>query len=289
MIPVASEDSRYLVSIFEESSGETIFSRGKDWDRATENLLFGNGDGHLSKDSGYGSSIVPCSLSRQKNKGHCASLAEHRSIGGASDSKLLDSSDYNHYKQDNLRQCKQNETNRPSPGKNGKARVPIGEHVSSTANYPVRALMAEKTADLKRRKIGEKIGFKPDIQFVALVKEGAINDMEEGHPGPILQGPLCLGSRLEPKKPGAKCSKPRDSKSNTMKKRPIKKYPATLDKRGTTNEAEEIWEVGKCLGVQSAEDKETIGWQVGGSMRGNGGPKGWRKAESGGRIETLRN
>ncbi|GAB4852827.1 hypothetical protein Ancab_017023, partial [Ancistrocladus abbreviatus] len=97
-ILVASEDSRYLVNIFEKSSGETIFSRGKDRDRALEKLLSGNGDGHLSIDSSCGSSIVPCSLSRQTNKGLLTSPAEHRSIIGVSDSKSADSSDDNHCK-----------------------------------------------------------------------------------------------------------------------------------------------------------------------------------------------
>ncbi|GAB4829531.1 hypothetical protein Ancab_019204, partial [Ancistrocladus abbreviatus] len=51
------EDSRYLARIFKESSGETFFSRGKDRVRAPEKLFSGFGNGHLSIDSGGGTTI----------------------------------------------------------------------------------------------------------------------------------------------------------------------------------------------------------------------------------------
>ncbi|GAB4829568.1 hypothetical protein Ancab_019236, partial [Ancistrocladus abbreviatus] len=84
----------------------------------------------------------------------------------------------------------------PSTGKNGTAGVLVGEHVFFMAISSARALMAEGTIDLKRRKKGEAIGSKSDTQSVASRIKGGTNDSRDGHLGPILWGAhFGLGSR----------------------------------------------------------------------------------------------
>ncbi|GAB4829202.1 hypothetical protein Ancab_018867 [Ancistrocladus abbreviatus] len=88
---VVSEDSTYEVCVFEESSGESIFSRGNDRDCISEKLRSGSSDDHLNDVLGGGDSFVPCSLSRKLNKG-TADLNRNKksnSIGSKADTPSI--------------------------------------------------------------------------------------------------------------------------------------------------------------------------------------------------------
>ncbi|GAB4850217.1 hypothetical protein Ancab_029511 [Ancistrocladus abbreviatus] len=108
---------------------------------------------------------------KKSNKGSLSLPAKHRSPGGASNSKSMDSDHDSHCRQDPLGQgdCKHmsKEYARPRFGNKETVAVQEGNHVSSSAYSSTRALMAEGTAKLKRSKKNNSIGSKVDTPFIA--------------------------------------------------------------------------------------------------------------------------
>ncbi|GAB4857541.1 hypothetical protein Ancab_015449 [Ancistrocladus abbreviatus] len=62
MVPVMVDGHRFLVQVVEESSGETIFSRGIDHERAPMMYNVGNAIHSTVNNGGGGTSVVPVSL-----------------------------------------------------------------------------------------------------------------------------------------------------------------------------------------------------------------------------------
>ncbi|GAB4841730.1 hypothetical protein Ancab_022452 [Ancistrocladus abbreviatus] len=264
-ITVVSEDSTYQVRVLVESSRESIFSRGNDEDCISEKLYSRSSDDHPNDISSGGDSFIPCLLSRKLNKCSLSSPAEHRSPRGASDSKSVDSNHDNHCRQDPLGQgdCKHvsKEYARPRSGNKENAAIQEGNHVSSSACSSTRALMAEGTVDLKRSKKSDSIGSKADTPFVASRPKGGADFLIADNLGPLSQGPIlaldqnlirpskpkkktckplksaasvCLPSDTRPISPGANCTKPKESISNSKKKGSIKNSSKPFSKRGIT-------------------------------------------------------
>ncbi|GAB4824746.1 hypothetical protein Ancab_007610 [Ancistrocladus abbreviatus] len=134
----------------------------------------GSSNDHQNDALDEGDFFVPCLL----NKGSLPPSAELRSLGVASDSKSVNSNHDSLCRQDPLGQgdCKHvsNEYAKPRSIDKVMATSQEGIHVSPTACSFARALMAEGTANHKRRKKSDPIGSKSDTSSVAHTPEGSV-------------------------------------------------------------------------------------------------------------------
>ncbi|GAB4858782.1 hypothetical protein Ancab_010259 [Ancistrocladus abbreviatus] len=132
MITVGFDNSTYQIRIFEESSRESIFSKGNDRD-------------YIPKNSPPSLPAVPHSLG-----------GVFRSPRGASNSKSMNSNHDNSCRHDPLGQGASqhvpNENAKPNPIDNTTATGLEGSHVSPTACSSARIFMAEGTGNLQRSK-----------------------------------------------------------------------------------------------------------------------------------------
>ncbi|GAB4845170.1 hypothetical protein Ancab_038576 [Ancistrocladus abbreviatus] len=273
----------FLIKIFEESLEETIFSRGKDRDRASEMLPPKIGDGHLNKFSGRGSSVVPCSLLGHTNKERFASPVEHVRIGKASDSKSSDCNVGSLCNLEHLVRYHKKTTDRLNFGQNETARTHIREHMFSLVKSPAVALMEEKIGDAKRSKKGGKISRTPDFQPVTLANGIELDAMDESQPGPIYhEAPIDLDHDrsqdilpkgkackpmikiyaikrrpcgLGPKPFGANRTKPKAIKGKALMKGPNTKHPPALNTRGSNVEDQTSADVGELPGESIHDNK----------------------------------
>ncbi|GAB4832365.1 hypothetical protein Ancab_006381 [Ancistrocladus abbreviatus] len=189
----------FQIKFFEESSGETIFSRGNDRDRAPEKSPPVTIDGHPRFFSDCRSSGSPHIPTAHSNRG-IASLVEHASIIGASDFFL--------------------------PGHND-------EHVFSSAKSPAVGLMEEKIGEGKMSNKGGGTSSFPILQPVTLSNE----PQPKERAGKPTKKSLSYKSHvfgLGPKLSGAYRTKPKPSKGKdkSLKKGPNSKHPSAFITRG---------------------------------------------------------
>ncbi|GAB4852948.1 hypothetical protein Ancab_017145 [Ancistrocladus abbreviatus] len=153
------------------------------------------------------------------------------------------------------------EYERPCSGNKEMATIQEGNHMSLAVGSSARALMVEGIEDLRRSKKSDSIGSKADTPSIASKPEGGADFLIADNLGPHSQGPTlaldqnlirpskpkkktykslkratpaCLPRDTRPCSPGANCTKPIDSISNSIKKGPIKNSSKALSKWGTT-------------------------------------------------------
>ncbi|GAB4858778.1 hypothetical protein Ancab_010255 [Ancistrocladus abbreviatus] len=147
MIMVGFDNNTYQIRIFEESSRESIFSRGNDRDYIPKVPCPGPRAENLNDVSGERASSVPLPQSLG---------GVFRSPRGASDSKSMNSNHDNSCKHDPLGQDASqhvpNENAKPNPIDNTTATGLEGSHVSPTVCSSAMIFMAEGTANLQRSK-----------------------------------------------------------------------------------------------------------------------------------------
>ncbi|GAB4849777.1 hypothetical protein Ancab_004573 [Ancistrocladus abbreviatus] len=186
MITVGFNNSTYQIQIFEESSGESIFSRG--------------------------AFFVPCSSNNDLPSPPAVPYSlggAFHNPGGASDSNSTNSNHDNSCRQEPLGQDASqhvpNEYAKPNPIDNATTVGLEGSHVSPTAYSSTRFFMAEGTTNLQRSKKSDDA----DTSLVALTLEDKIASTSTNS-GPHSQQPtLPLDKNLaKPQKPKIKTSKP---------------------------------------------------------------------------------
>ncbi|GAB4858759.1 hypothetical protein Ancab_010236 [Ancistrocladus abbreviatus] len=200
MITVGFDNSTYQIKIFEESSGESIFSKGNDQDYIPKVPRPGLHAENLNDVSEQSPSLlaVPHSLG-----------GAFRSPRGAFDSKSTNSNHDNSCRHDPLGQDTSqhvpNENAKPNPIDNTMVTGLKGSHLSPTACSSAKIFMAEGTTNLQRSKKSDHA----DTSSVALTPEDKIASTSTNS-GPHSQQPtLPLDKNLaKPQKPKTKSSKP---------------------------------------------------------------------------------
>ncbi|GAB4840736.1 hypothetical protein Ancab_021499, partial [Ancistrocladus abbreviatus] len=311
IVPVMVDGQRFCVEVFEEASGETIFSKGFDRDRVPAYSMERQSD----PDEISSNTFVPCSLEETRGGGKSTSLANITSSGELVFLNTPDSMDDRHGCRSPLGKSYCTEPMAIKIIKHFLVEPPLARYVSCSTDKDGGALMETQIGTIKRRE--EKATHFPFSIFQKPADNLTLEliGIGSGEGGPCVLkarrnlGESGLGQATEkeiksPKEKGpakrlelAKV-KPRSSNvwrtKSSSKKRSLMPKGFGSRKKGRDSNThgkvgedveisgmsirdsnienmnrlflaklnyvtvEEIWEVGKYLGVQSSEDDHVV-------------------------------
>ncbi|GAB4834007.1 hypothetical protein Ancab_032259 [Ancistrocladus abbreviatus] len=271
------EGIKYPVKVFEEAFGETIFSSGADQARVGELWFPGDNSCHDCRDGGCESSVDPHSLSTKQRSVSPKCTKATRRIRIQNSQSLMMTID----------SCR-SKSNGMISGKSGMAGTSFGHHMSLMEKNLAESLMVKGTLGIRRRETKGKSDFPLLKHSSAMMQEGRPDKMEVGSPGStnrgllpyldwnkpmgFINGEFIPSSNnafakssvgLQPNRSGAKRSKlksveePEIFVGSLYNSNIVNMNRIFLNKFNQIM-AEEIWEIEKWLGVQSAEDDQTV-------------------------------
>ncbi|GAB4838858.1 hypothetical protein Ancab_028397 [Ancistrocladus abbreviatus] len=160
-VPVVVEGSSFMVTVFEESIGESIFSRGLDQLRVTGENYQVNKDANATTNVGCCCSEIQCFLVGNMVNEGLALLEMNISSGRMVDSKVLHSNDDRQWESGGLKQCHQQETIRQDLAYSRTTGAFDDGYMSSTRKTLEGALMADGSGPFVRREeMASTTGFK---------------------------------------------------------------------------------------------------------------------------------
>ncbi|GAB4831556.1 hypothetical protein Ancab_005567 [Ancistrocladus abbreviatus] len=147
MILVMVEGHKFLIQVIEESSGETIFSRGLDWEKVSRSV-----DG---KNMLFSSLVVPYSLAGFWCSGGKVSPEMARGIEVEENSKSLENNDERSRNSDGFGQSHRVQEVRRKVNESPSVELLLGRYVSSPGKQPMKVIKGDEIEVIMRRKEDE--------------------------------------------------------------------------------------------------------------------------------------